>query len=53
MDGFEGCELLLEKLGKFKTGKACLYINKVSDVDLDVLRKLIARSVAHVKAMYP
>lgn len=38
---------LLRRLGKFKTGKACLYINSLEDVDLEVLRELIARSVRH------
>ncbi|MET1154884.1 DUF1801 domain-containing protein [Arthrobacter sp.] len=32
---------LLERLGKHKTGAACLYINKLADIDLDVLKKLI------------
>lgn len=36
---------LMERLGKYKTGKGCLYINKLADVDLSVLRKLVARSV--------
>ena len=35
---------LLEKLGKFKTSVACLYINKLADVDRGVLAELIARS---------
>ncbi|MGB4762326.1 MAG: DUF1801 domain-containing protein [Candidatus Saccharimonas sp.] len=35
---------LLSKLGKHKTSKACLYINKLSDVDKEVLEKLVARS---------
>ena len=45
MDGFEGCAGLMERLGKHTTGKACLYIKRLSDVDTDVLRELIARSV--------
>ena len=48
MDGFEEYDSLLENLGKYKTGKSCLYINKLEDVDLPTLRKLIKRSVAHV-----
>jgi hypothetical protein len=36
---------LLEKLGKFKTGKGCLYIHRLSDVDLAALEDLIRRSV--------
>lgn len=35
---------LLSKLGKHKTGKGCLYINKLEDVDLNVLRELVAKS---------
>jgi len=41
MGGLEGREDLLEKLGKHRTGAACLYINKLADVDTDVLRQLI------------
>jgi hypothetical protein len=48
MDGFDQYDSLLSKLGKFRTGKACLYINKLEDVDLDVLREMVERSVDHV-----
>lgn len=48
MAGFDGYEDLLSNLGKFKTGKSCLYINKIEDVDLDVLRELVAKSAEHV-----
>jgi len=41
---------LLKKLGKYKTGKGCLYINKLEDVDLKVLNELIATSVRQAKA---
>lgn len=34
----------LAKLGKYKTGKGCLYVNKLGDIDLDVLREMIAVS---------
>ncbi len=40
---------LLSKLGKHKTSKACLYINKLSDVDEDVLKQLITRSYNDAK----
>jgi hypothetical protein len=36
---------LLKKLGKHKTGKSCLYINKLADIDLDVLKELIHKTV--------
>jgi hypothetical protein len=39
--GFEGDQALMQKLGKHKTGKACLYINKLSDVDMGVLEELV------------
>jgi len=49
MSGFSQYAALLDKLGKFKTGKACLYVNKLEDVDVRVLKRLIERSVAHMK----
>lgn len=48
MAGFENYEELLSKLGKYKTGKSCLYINKLEDVNIDVLKKLIKESAKHV-----
>lgn len=44
MDGFSGYKSLLKKLGKHKTGKSCLYIKKLDDVDIDVLREMVKRS---------
>ena len=44
MTGFDRYEELMAKLGKFKTGKSCLYINKLADVDEDVLTELITIS---------
>jgi len=41
---------LLAKLGKYKTGKSCLYVKRLSDVDTDVLRELVVSSVEKVKA---
>ena len=49
MDGFEGYQDLLAKLGKHRTGKSCLYINKLADVDTDVLREIIRQSVEQMK----
>jgi hypothetical protein len=43
--GFEQYPDLMEKLGKYKTGKSCLYIRKLSDVDQKVLKQLITRSL--------
>ncbi|MHA2008249.1 MAG: DUF1801 domain-containing protein [Promethearchaeota archaeon] len=53
MSGFDKYEELLSKLGKFKTGKACLYINKLKDVDTEVLKELIKENVKHMKKLYP
>lgn len=41
MCGAEAHPAVLSRLGKYKTGKSCLYINKLSDVDVEVLRELI------------
>ena len=51
--GFPGQDELLSKLGKFKTGKSCLYIKKLSDVDTNVLESLIKHSVDFLKDKYP
>ena len=50
MSGFSEYTSLLAKLGKHKTGKSCLYIKKLEDVDLSVLRELVERSVRHKAA---
>jgi len=42
--GYEKHGSTMKKLGKYKTGKGCLYINKMSDVDPEVLRKLMSKS---------
>lgn len=44
MPGFNDYSDLLSKLGKHKTSKGCLYINRLADIDIDVLEKLIKRS---------
>jgi hypothetical protein len=50
MSGFERYDEILKKLGKFKTGKSCLYINKLKDVDMLSLRELVSESVNHMKS---
>ena len=49
MPGFAGSEDLLERLGKHRTSVSCLYINKLADVDQEVLAELIGRSFAHMR----
>ena len=48
MSGFGKYNEILSQLGKHKTGKSCLYINKLDDVDLKVLEKLIRESVNYM-----
>lgn len=52
MAGFERYEALLQKLGKYKTGKSCLYLKRLSDADEAVLRELIKESVHYMKEKY-
>ncbi|MGK7389652.1 MAG: DUF1801 domain-containing protein [Candidatus Cyclobacteriaceae bacterium M2_1C_046] len=52
MAGFEQYENLLEKLGKYKTGKSCLYVKKLEDIDQEVLKELIKLSVEHMRSRY-
>lgn len=52
MNGFESHTDALERLGKHKIGKGCLYINKLADVNEDVLRELISESVTALREKY-
>ena len=52
-DGFERRDALLARLGKHRTGKVCVYIRRLANVDLKVLETLVARSVAETKRRYP
>lgn len=52
MAGFDRYDELMERLGKYRTGKSCLYINKLEDVDLEVLEELVRLSVEHMKERY-
>jgi len=49
---FDGKEELLKKLGKHKTAKSCVYIKKLEDIDIEVLKKLTTGSVKHYQAKY-
>jgi len=49
MPGFEKYDDLMEKLGKYKTGKSCLYINKLEDIDVKVLKEIINSSYIFMK----
>ena len=51
--GFSDSEALLAKLGKHTTGKGCLYIKKLADVDAKVLESLVTKAVAARRAPKP
>ena len=50
MTGSDDCKALLAKLGKHTTGKGCLYIKKLADVDQEVLKAMVVKSVAGMRA---
>ena len=49
MSGFDGYDQLMQSLGKHSTGKACLYVKRLADINLDVLRQIITLSVEHMR----
>lgn len=53
MSGFEKYDSLMKKLGKFKTGKSCLYIKELDDINFEVLKELIQESLNCMKKTYP
>jgi hypothetical protein len=52
MAGFERYEEIMKRLGKYKTGKSCLYLKKLDDVDQSALRELIEESVRYIGMRY-
>jgi hypothetical protein len=52
-ESFEGRDALLAKLGPHRTGKVCVYMKRLANVDLKVLEKLVVKSVADTKSRYP
>ncbi len=46
-------EEILQNFGKYTTGKACVYINKIADIDVEVLKKMINQSIKFLKETYP
>ena len=53
MPGYQDYGEMLDRLGKHKLGKACLYINKLADVDLAVLREIIETGLTDLGKRYP
>ena len=52
MPGFSKYQHLLEKLGKYKLGKSCLYLNKLKDIDTEVFRQIAELSVEEMQEKY-
>ena len=50
---FDEMENLLSKLGKYKTGRSCLYIKKLADIDLQILEEIIKFGLDDMKKKYP
>lgn len=53
MSGFEAYPALMQRLGKYRTGKSCLYVRRLKEIDLPTLRELIRKSVEDIQAHYP
>ena len=53
MPGYGDCPDILKNLGKHKWGKSCLYVNKLADIDLDVLAQLITTGVERLDQIWP
>ena len=51
--GFERRQALMDRLGKYRTGKSCLYVKRLDDVDEQVLEELIRESLDHMRQAYP
>ena len=52
MGGFDRMSTLMKRLGKFKTGKSCLYVKRLADVDEDILEQVVASSVDYMRETY-
>lgn len=50
---FENRDVLLSKLGKYKVSKACVYVKKLEDIDLEILAEMIKISMAKTNQTYP
>jgi hypothetical protein len=52
MAGFDRYPELMNRLGQYRTGKSCLYLKRLADVDMAVLRQLVTASVRHMRQAY-
>lgn len=49
---FDGMQNLMDTLGKYKTGKSCLYIKKLEDIDMNVLEEIVRKGLEIMKEKY-
>lgn len=49
LSGFEKEKALMGRLGKYKTGKSCLYVKRLEDIDITILKEFLTRSMAVMK----
>ena len=52
MPGYQDLSEMLGRLGKHKTGKSCLYVNKLADIDMDVLEEIVRFGVNYIRQNY-
>ena len=52
LPGYDDISEQLDRLGRHRIGKSCLYINKLADIDLDVLEEIVSDSVAKMRSSY-
>ena len=50
---FEGKDELLQSFGKHKTGKVCVYVKNLADINTDILKKMVSASVKKIQSLYP
>jgi hypothetical protein len=53
MSGFKGQEAMIARIGKVKTSVSCMYINRLDQIDLGVLREMVVASLAQMRELYP
>lgn len=53
MPGYQDYSEIMDRLGKHKLGKSCLYVNKLADIDLDVLRELVRKGLDDLNKIWP
>ncbi|MEY4555432.1 MAG: hypothetical protein RL093_551 [Pseudomonadota bacterium] len=53
MSGFKGQEAMIARIGKVKTSVSCMYINRLDQIDMGVLREMAVASLAQMRELYP